>query len=181
MTRLGVSVLFVATLIVIAATNISVDAQATKPAVPSAMSKSPTMSLSISVPIEQIPMGQKPWVSLTVKNLGSEEIAYPRERIYIEGPKGEPPTTHVQRAMTHRLNPGEADIRETGFRPPIAAGGSFTMKYDLSYFYDFKEPGKYTVYIEVFDRLSEKPKAKNDTDNWLRSPLATFELLPSAP
>jgi hypothetical protein len=181
MTRLGVSVFFVATFIVIAVTNISVDAQTTTRTVPSAMSKSATMSLSISVPIEQITLGQKPWVSLTVKNLGSEAIAYPRERIYIEGPKGEPQTTHVQRAMTHRLNPGEADIRETGFRPPIAPGDSFTMKYDLSYFYDFKEPGKYTVYIEVFDRLSEKPNAKNDTDNWLRSPLAKFELLPPTP
>jgi len=50
------------------------------------------------------------------------------------------------------------------------------MKYDLSYLYKFKELGKYTVYIEVFDRLSEKPNAKSDNDNWLRSPVATFEL-----
>jgi hypothetical protein len=181
MTRLRISAFFVATLIVIAATSISVDAQTTKQAVPSATSKSATLALSIAVPSAQIPLGQKPWVSLTVKNLGSEEIAYPRERIHIEGPKGEPPTTHVQRSMTRRLNPGEPEIPETGFRPPIAPGDSFTRKYDLSYFYDFKEPGKYTVYIEVFDRLSEKPNAKTDTDNWLRSPLATFELQAPTP
>lgn len=178
MTRLRISALLVATLIVIAATSISVEAQTTPPAAPSATSKTATLAVSIAVPIERIPLGQKPWVHLTVKNLGSEEIAYPRERIYVEGPKGEPPTTLVQRSLTGRLNPGDTPIRLTGFRPPIAAGDSFTMKYDLSYFYDFREPGKYTVYIEVFDRLSEKLNAKTDTDNWLRSPVATFELLP---
>jgi hypothetical protein len=182
MTRLGILALFLATLIVVAAESISVDAQTNKPAVPPAASKSATMALSIAVPSAHIPLGQKPWVALTVKNLGKEEIAYPRERIYISGPSGEePPTTHVQRSATHRLNPGEPEIPETGFRPPIAAGASFTMKYDLSYFYDFKEPGKYTVYIEVFDRLSEKPNAKSDTENWLRSPVAIFELLPPTP
>lgn len=181
MGRLRILGLFVAALIVVAAESISVDAQTKKQAAPSATSKSATLVLSIAVPSAQVPLGQKPWVSLTVKNLGSEEIAYPRERIHVEGPKGEPPTTHVERSMTRRLNPGEPEILETGFRPPIPAGDSFTMKYDLSYFYHFKEPGKYTVYIEVFDRLSEKPNAKTDTENWLRSPLATFELLPPTP
>ena len=182
MTRLRLSALLVATLIVIGAESMSVDAQANKPAVPSATSKSPTLALSITVANEQVPLGQKPWAALTVKNLGNEEIAYPRERIYVSGPNGnEPPPTHVQRSMTHRLNPGETEIRPTGFRPPIAPGDSFTMKYDLSYFYHFTEPGKYTVYIEVFDRLSEKPKAKSDTENWLRSPVTTFELLPPTP
>jgi hypothetical protein len=184
MTRLRISALFVATLIVIATKTISVDAQTTTPAVPSSTTKSRTISLSIAVPIEHIPLGQKPWVHLTVKNLGSEEVAYPRERVYVEGPKGEPPTTLVQRSMTGRLNPGDTPIHPTGFRPPIAPAGSpgdtLAMKYDLSYLYEFKEPGKYTVYIEVFDRLSEKPNAKTDTDNWLRSPVATFELLAPA-
>lgn len=175
MTRLRISALFVTTLIVIAAKGIAVDAQTARRAVPSATNKSATISLSIAVPIEHIPLGQKPWVHLTVKNLGSEEIAYPRERLYVEGPKGEPPTTHVQRSMTHRLNPGEADIRETGYRPPIAAGDSFTMKYDLSYFYDFKEPSKYTVYIEVVDMA--KHGTKTNPAHWVRSPIATFELL----
>jgi hypothetical protein len=179
MIRLRISVFFVATLIVIAAKSISVDAQTTTAAVPAATSKSATISVSIAVPIEHIPLGQKPLVALTVKNLGSEEIAYPRERIYVEGPKGEPPTTHVQRSMTRRLNPGEAPIRETGYRPPIAAGDSFTMKYDLSYFYDFKEPGKYTVYIEVVDMA--KHGTKTDPAHWVRSPVATFELTTPTP
>ena len=48
------------------------------------------------------------------------------------------------------------------------------MKYDLSRFYDFKEPGKYTVYIEVLD-------PKSDTGDWVRSPVATFELQAPTP
>lgn len=51
------------------------------------------------------------------------------------------------------------------------------MKYDLSRFYDFKEPGKYTAYIAVFDMLAAEAKTKTDTDYWVRSPVATFEVL----
>src|SRR4029077_3981078 len=180
MTRLGIPALLIATLIVIAARSSSINAQNTTPAVRSTTSKTATLELSVAVPIEHIPFGQKPWVHLTVKNLGNEEIAYPRERVYVEGPKGEPPTTLVQRSITGRLKPGDTPIPPTGFSPLIAVAGwpgdTFIMKYDLSYLYKFKELGKYTVYIEVFDRLSEKPNAKNDNDNWLRSPVATFEL-----
>ena len=181
MTRLQISTFLMTTLIVIAAKSICIDAQTIKGTVPSATNRTATIELSIAVPIEHMPLGQKPWVHLTVKNLGSEEIAYPRERVYVEGPKGEPPTTLVQRSITGRFNPGDKPIPPTGFRPPIAPAGqpgdTFTMKYDLSGFYDFKDPGKYTVYIEVFDRLSENPNAKTDTENWVRSPVATFELL----
>jgi len=180
MTRLGIPALLIATLIVIADRSSSINAQNTTPAVRSTMSKTATLELSVAVPIEHIPFGQNPWVHLTVKNLGNEEIAYPRERVYVEGPKGEPPTTLVQRSITGRLKPGDTPIPPTGFSPLIAPAGwpgdTFTMKYDLSYLYKFKELGKYTVYIEVFDRLSEKPNAKSDNDNWLRSPVATFEL-----
>ena len=178
MSRLRISAFFVATLVV-AAKHISLDAQTTMQAVPAATNKSAKIAVSIAVPNRQIPLGQKPWVHLTVKNLGSEEIAYPSNQVYVEGPNGEPPTTHIQRAMTNRLKPGEAGIPETGFRPPIAPAGwpgdSFTMKYDLSYFYEFKAPGKYTVCIEVLD--VPKPGTKRDTALWVRSPIATFELL----
>jgi hypothetical protein len=180
MTRLLISTFLMTTLIVMASKNICVAGQTIRGAVPSATSKSATLELSIALPIEHIPLGQKPWVHLTVKNLGREEIAYPRDRVYVEGPKGEPPTTLVQRSITGRFNPGDKPIPPTGFRPPIAPAGlpgdTFTIKYDLSYLYELKEPGKYTVYIEVFDSLSEKPNAKTATDNWLRSPTATFEM-----
>jgi len=175
MPRLGISALFVATLITVAAKS-----QTATPAAPS-VTKSPTLELSIAVPNPEIPLGQKPWVHLTVTNLGHQEIAYPFDRVYVQGPNGEPPTTLIERQMTNRLKRGDTMPGDIGgYRPSIAPkewpGNSFTAKYDLSYFYDFKDPGKYTVYIEVFDRLSENPRATSDTENWLRSPVATFEL-----
>ena len=175
MTRLPVSALFVATLIVVAAKSISLDAQTTTRAASSATSKSATIELSIAFRKEQIPLGQKPWVSLTVKNLGSKEIPYPFSRVYVEGPRGEPPTTLFQRQLTNRLKPGEPGINLGGYRPPIAPAGwpgdTFIMRYDLSAYYDFKEPGKYSVYVEVLDETGTM------TDPWVRSPLAKLQLV----
>ena len=172
MSKLRVSGMFVATLI--AANSISVGAQTTTEAKPSVTSKSALLSLRIVVPVEHIPMGQTPWVSLTVKNLSSNEIAYPDDRVYVEAEKGEPPTTLHQRQVTHRPRPGEPAIKPTGFRPVIEPGGSYTMKYNLSGFYDFKQSGRYTVYIEVLDTLA--PEAKTGDGSWVRSPVATFEV-----
>jgi hypothetical protein len=179
MTRFRNSTVTVATLIVTAVMGITVRAQtATKP---TATSQSTTISLSIAVPIAHIPLGQKPWVSLTVQNLGNDEIRYPWDRVYVEGPNGEPPTTLFQRQLTNRLRPGEPPIRidDYGGRL-ILPGDSFTAKYNLSAFYDFKEAGKYTVYIEVVDALAAKAKTRADNNYWVRSPVATFELESSA-
>jgi hypothetical protein len=140
------------------------------------MSQSTTISLAIAVPAEHIPVGQKPWVSLTVKNLGAQEINYPYDRVYVDGPNGEPPTTLRQRQLTMRLNPGEPQLRMDRFGSYIAPGASSTRKYDLSALYDLSEPGKYTVYIEVLDELAALAKAKTKTDYWVRSPVATFEV-----
>ncbi len=178
MIRLRISAILIATLIVVAAKGISLDAQTTTETSPSASSRSVAISLSIAVPIKQVPMGQKAWISLTVTNLGSETIAYPPERVYVEGSHGEPPTTRLQRASTHRLRSGESEIRPTGFQSFIAPGSPLTIKYDLSAYYEFKEPGKYSVYIEVLDRSAANAKTKTDTDYWVRSPVATFEVLP---
>lgn len=158
--------------------GVRVSAQTPAEASPSVTSKSATLSLSIAVPNEQIPLKQKPWVHLTVTNLGSKEIPCPFSRVYVEGSKGEPPTTLWQRQLTYRTKPGETGIKFGGYRPPIAPAGwpgdSFIMKYDLSAYYDFKEPGKYTVYIEVLDESGTM------ANPWVRSPVAAFELVAPA-
>jgi len=179
MSKPRISGLFVAVLIITAATSMPVDAQTAAGAKPTVTSKSAMISLRIAVPSKSIAMGQKPWVSLTVQNLGGQEISYPEDRVYVEGPKGEPPTRLRQRQLTNRLRPGEPTLRMDSYGQNIAPGDSFTMKYDLSTLYDFKEPGKYTVYIEVLDELAALAKAKTQTDYWVRSPVATFEVEPS--
>jgi len=180
MTKHRSSAVVLATLIVIAAMSISVDAQAIAVDNRSVVSKSATIGLKIAFPSERVSMGQKPWVSLTVTNLSRQAIIYPWDRVYVDGPKGEPPTTLHQRQATHRLKAGEPDIAffNRGTEPLIAAGASFTRRYDLSGFYDFTEPGKYTVYIDVLDDLA--PETKTGGGLWVRSPVATFEVLASA-
>jgi hypothetical protein len=178
MTKLRNSAVTVATLIATATMSIAVGAQTG--ANPTVTSQSTTISLSIAVPIKHIRMGQRPWVSLTVTNLGKEEIRYPWDRVYVEGPNGEPPTTLRQRQVTDRLRPGEPPIRIDDYGgTSIASGASFTMKYDLSALYDFKDPGKYTVYIEVVDSLAAKAKTRTDSNYWVRSLVATFEVEPA--
>ena len=175
MTKFRNSAVTVATLIVTVAMSITVRAQTG--AKPTATSQSATISVSIAVPLKHIPMGQKPWVYLNVENLGNEEIRYPWDRVYVEGPNGEPPTTLRQRQLTDRLRPGEPTLRMDDYGANrIAPGDSFTMKYDLSALYDFNEPGKYTVCIEVVDSLAAKAKARADNNYRVRSPVATFEI-----
>jgi hypothetical protein len=137
------------------------------------INKSENISLSISLPKDHIPVGQTPWVFLTVKNLGNAEISFPIDRVRVEGEKGEAPTTLRQRQLTHRLRPGEEVLRPGGYEPSIEPGGSSIRKYDLSELYDLSKPGKYTVYIEALDWAMSKSHAV-----WVRSPVAVFEIVP---
>ena len=123
-----------------------------------AAAQSTPISLSIAIPKDHIPVGQKPWVWLTVKNLTNEEISYPYDQVYVQDETREPPATSWGRQRKNgQLMPGP------GVPPSIHPGDSFTMKYDLSAFYDLSKPGKYTVYIEVAHST--------------RSPIAHFEII----
>lgn len=130
-----------------------------------AAQSNPPISLSIAIPKDHIHVGQKPWVHLTVKNLTGEEITYPHDQVYVEGEHGEPPATEWGRLRKNNQLGG-------GFTPSIGPGESFTMKYDLSAFYDLSKPGKYSVYIEV----STAFHATGWKGDWMRSPVAHFEI-----
>jgi hypothetical protein len=174
MTRFHTRALTSTMTVVIALTGISANAQAVQATSQSASatSKSVTVALSIVLPKEHIPVGQTPWVFLTVKNLSSDVISYPQDRVYVAGEQSESPTTLRQRQLTHRRQPGEPSILGGGFEPNIEPGGSFTRKYDLSQLYDLSKPGKYTVYIEVLDEFN----SNRGKGSWVRSPIATFEI-----
>jgi hypothetical protein len=183
MTKLRNSAVTVATLIVTTVMSIAVGAQTG--AKPTVTSISENIELSIAVPKEHIPMGQKPYVHLTIKNL-SAAIACPKDkacfgldplyRIYVEGPKGEPQTTALQRQLTGRPKLGDPVLRMDRYGVFIDPGKSITKQYDLSRYYDFKDPGKYTVYIDVEDESA--PETGTGAGLWVRSPVVTFEVEP---
>ena len=126
----------------------------------------PPIALSIAISTDRVPVGQKPWVGLTIKNLTNEEISYPDDQVYVQGDNGEPPATPWQRQRRNRQLSG-------GYRPSIQPGDSFTMRYDLSAFYELSKPGKYAVYIEVMAAIH----ATAWKGDWMRSPSAHFEII----
>ena len=127
-----------------------------------AAQSSSAIALSIAIPKEHIPADQKPWVWLTVKNLTREEIPYPQDQVYVQEESREPPATTWGRQRKNGQLP-------TGYVPSIQPGDSFTMKYDLSAFYDLSKPGKYSVYVEMLPVFHGK-------GDWMRSPIAHFEI-----
>jgi hypothetical protein len=172
-----------ATIGVMAAKGISVDAQTAQvsyqPKV--VVGRSAHVAVSLALPQKQIPAGQKPWAFLTVENLGGNVTStFPPDRVHVEGEAGEPPTTLYQRQLTHTLRPGERELMG-GYEPTIGPalsedGPKFSadMKYDLSLLYDLSKPGKYTVYIEVLDVSA--PETKHGAGLWVRSETAQFEV-----
>jgi hypothetical protein len=145
-------------------------------------SKSAHIAVSVVLPRKQIPAGQKPWVVLTVENLGGNVTsAFPETRVHVEEGAGEPPTTLYQRQITHTLRPGERELMMGGFQPSIGPalsedGPKFSadMKYDLSLLYDLTKPGEYTVYIEALDLSA--PETIHGAGLWVRSKTVPFEI-----
>ena len=170
--------LSLATIGVMAAKGISVDAKTAQPVSyqPTVMiGKSAHIAVGLALPQKQIPAGHKPWVVLTVENLGGNvTIAFPEDRVHVEGETGEAPTTLYQRQLTHTLRPGERELASGGYEPEIWPTFSSDRKYDLSLFYDLSKPGKYTVYIEVLDVSA--PETQHGAGLWVRSETAQFEV-----
>lgn len=94
-------------------------------------------------------------------------------RIHVDGDKGEAPMTYVQRKLTGKLNPGEAPF--PGVKEILSPIMPYDMphpqdvrKFLLSHLYDLSAPGKYTVYAEVQDPISQ---------GWLRTNSVTFQVV----
>jgi hypothetical protein len=134
--------------------------------------QSATMAVSIVLPKEQVPAGQPILAQLTVKNLASQTISFPHDRVHVEIKGGEAPTKLRQRQLTQTLRPGEPQLRSGGFEPEIEPGNSSLREYDLSQLYDLSKPGTYSVYIEVLDVSA----SKHNAGVWVRSNTAQFEI-----
>ena len=142
--------------------------------------QSDSITVELGMDKKPVAIGQSPWAVLTVKNLSNHEIALHGWmcRMHVDGEKGEAPTTYVQRAITHRLRPGEADLRGDEFAVPlISPGESYDQRFKLDYLYDLSVPGKYTAYAEVMEPFI----LKSSTPKWLRTNSVQFKIKVSSP
>lgn len=134
-----------------------------------------SITVTLTMDKQEIPIGQSPWAILKVKNLTGHELPIfgNTYRVYVTGEKGDPPTTLAQRRRTGKLKPGEAAERTDEYVvwtvPPNESG---IKKIQLAYLYDLSIPGKFTVYAEVADPFSHK---------WLRTNTVKFTMQASAP
>jgi hypothetical protein len=137
--------------------------------------QSDSISVTLGMEKEQVAKGQSAWVTLTVRNLSDHEVPLHdwMYRLHVEGQKGEPPTTQVQRQSTGRLRPGEAPLRADEYVVPIISPGkSYTHRFLLAYFYDLSVPGRYTAYLEVMDPSTQKLS----TQKWVRTNTVQFTM-----
>ena len=154
-------------LILIATQSISVLAQT------SSTSQPATIALSLMPEKKQVSLDQKPWVILTVKNITNHKICISTGnpyRVHVEKlDYGELPKTEFHRHLRREFSPGDGPDLSSGpvVCPDVAAGASDIQKYDLSAYYNFSVPGKYTVYLEFQDESSQA---------WLRTNTARFEM-----
>jgi hypothetical protein len=88
-------------------------------------------------------------------------------RVHVEGEKGEPPKTPFHRMIRGEFQPGDRDLAGSGLIDDIPPGKSLVHKFNLTFLYNLGVPGKYTVYIEVQDKLS---------GTWLRTNTVQFTI-----
>jgi hypothetical protein len=132
--------------------------------------KTDSLTLSIALDKNQFMVGQSPSVIVKMYN-HTESVLYLHGnwfQVHIEGENGEPPTTLRQRDSTGKLLPGESPMRmdETAVMP-IFVDEPRTQTFIVKYFYDLSASGKYSVYVEIKDPLTNK---------WLRTDTVYFEV-----
>jgi hypothetical protein len=131
--------------------------------------------VTIAMEKERVHVGESPIVTMVIENVSDETInlndCMDDPRVWVQGAHGEPPTTYRERFSTGRLLPGEPDLACTlNMTYSVAPGASITRHIILDSFYDLREPGKYTVYVEFPSR-----------EGLLRTDPIKFEILAAEP
>jgi hypothetical protein len=163
--KFRVIVLALTTIVVITTKTTAVEAQCAPVSTQSA-----SITISLAVDKDRIPLGQSPWAILTIKNLTGHELDIHDDtvRVHVEDEKGERPTTPVQRSITGKVRAGDPFIPgDEQWLWSIAPGASSQHKYLLSFFYDLSAPGNHTVYIDILDPMSHR---------WMRTNTAKFKM-----
>ncbi|MDR3734874.1 MAG: hypothetical protein P4L10_04975 [Acidobacteriaceae bacterium] len=173
MTKFRALALSVTLIMLIAANYPSLNAQVASPT-----SQSASITVSLALEKNHVPVGQKPMAVVIIKNISHQEIGFSTAsdlyRIHVEGHDGEPPKTEYNRHRHGDFRPGDGPDLVDGpvISRSIAPGSLDHQTYDLTVFYDLSKPGKYSVYIEIYDPLSPQ----DGSGIWLRTNTAQFAI-----
>lgn len=134
-------------------------------------SRSPKVSVSLSLTNGVIAVGEKEAAVITVKNVSSQEVSFSTSRynfrVHVNGGKGEPPMTMMHRHQRGIYHPGDTGaLADGGVTLAIAPGASQSKEFDVTKYYDLGMPGKYAIYMEYRDESGE----------WLRTNTVTFKI-----
>jgi hypothetical protein len=134
-------------------------------------SRGPAIAVSISLQKDKIPLGQSPWIALSVENLTDVEITIDQADPHVEGDEGELPMKPNARIVTDRLQPRTPRLRTMVYVPwTIPPKETSIHTYQLAHFFDLSRQGRYTVYMEVMDPFSHKSLRTNSTKFEMQSP-----------
>jgi hypothetical protein len=155
-----------ATIIVAIATDsVSLDAQAALQA-----NQPSPIAVSIAMAANRVPVGQEVRAIMTMTNIGggiAVETGDPSNyRLHVQGPGGEPPKTLWHRRLLGEPGLEPLEMTLPAFPRDIFPGRDVERTFLLTFFYDLRVPGKYTIYMEVRD----------GSGAWLRTNTATFEI-----
>ena len=166
-------VLSMTSIAALAALSITLHAQAVTPP-----SQGPSISVSLALAKNQVFVGESPQAVVTMRNISQQEKCFRTDdslyRIHVEGKNGVPPETEFQRQRQGEVHPGNQSASQDSSARclMIEPGDWFHLTYDLGMFYDLREPGTYTVYLDILD----ESKDKLGTGVWLRTNTAQFEV-----
>ena len=90
---------------VFAAQSLALHAQAS-----TASSQGPSISVSLGLAKDNVPMGESPQAVVTMRNIGKDATCFRTAdslyRIHVEGKNGGPPETELQRKRQAEVQPG---------------------------------------------------------------------------
>ncbi|WP_142988266.1 hypothetical protein [Granulicella rosea] len=142
--------------------------------------QAPLVAIRLAIEKDHIPIGQKPRVFLTFKNSSHQQISWSIAshlfRVHVEDKDSELPKTEWHRHLygDYRSGDGPTLVDGPNYGIDIAPESSNDRMYDLTKFYNFSVPGRYTVYMEVYDQSGPQ----DGSGKWLRTNTVQFELAP---
>jgi hypothetical protein len=138
--------------------------------------QAPAISITLSLQKQEFAVGERPLAVFTAKNISDRTVLSLRGdqldfRVKVEGEKGEAPKTPYHHRIRGEVYPPETALPVgSAVLIPIPPGGTEIKEVDLAVFYELTDPGEYTAYIEVGDRVSKTRLRTNTVRFTMKAP-----------